>query len=93
MGRIAILASGLEMGDTPIAIEIRHFVHIITGESVRLRAYCCFCLNMGRVKYFNCNVRLVILFFLPSLLDVSLLFVTTSTKGLGNNETEFLEEH
>ena len=33
MGRIAILASGLEMGDTPIAIEIRHFVHIITGKS------------------------------------------------------------
>ncbi|XP_015785095.1 sodium/potassium-transporting ATPase subunit alpha [Tetranychus urticae] len=31
MGRIANLASGLEMGQTPIAKEIEHFIHIITG--------------------------------------------------------------
>lgn len=31
MGRIASLASGLEVGDTPIAREIEHFIHIITG--------------------------------------------------------------
>ncbi|KAG7315662.1 hypothetical protein KOW79_020528 [Hemibagrus wyckioides] len=31
MGRIAILASSLEVGQTPIAIEIEHFIHIITG--------------------------------------------------------------
>ena len=31
MGRIAGLASGLEMGETPIAKEISHFIHIITG--------------------------------------------------------------
>ena len=31
MGRIANLASGLEMGETPIAKEIAHFIHIITG--------------------------------------------------------------
>ena len=31
MGRIAILASGLETGDTPIAKEISNFIHVITG--------------------------------------------------------------
>ncbi|OTF77675.1 hypothetical protein BLA29_002373 [Euroglyphus maynei] len=36
MGRIANLASGLEMGDTPIAKEIEHFIHIITGVAVFL---------------------------------------------------------
>jgi len=32
MGRIASLASGLEVGDTPIAREIEHFIHIISGN-------------------------------------------------------------
>ncbi|XP_072369891.1 sodium/potassium-transporting ATPase subunit alpha isoform X2 [Scyliorhinus torazame] len=36
MGRIATLASGLEVGRTPIAIEIEHFIHIITGVAVFL---------------------------------------------------------
>ncbi|KAH9522382.1 Sodium/potassium-transporting ATPase subunit alpha-1 [Dermatophagoides farinae] len=36
MGRIANLASGLEMGETPIAKEISHFIHIITGVAVFL---------------------------------------------------------
>merc|ERR1712112_175044 len=36
MGRIAGLASGLDMGDTPIAKEIQHFIHIITGVAVFL---------------------------------------------------------
>uniref|UniRef100_A0A1I8GHK0 Sodium/potassium-transporting ATPase subunit alpha n=1 Tax=Macrostomum lignano TaxID=282301 RepID=A0A1I8GHK0_9PLAT len=36
MGRIANLASGLEMGETPIAREIQHFIHIITGVAVFL---------------------------------------------------------
>jgi len=36
MGRIAGLASGLENGDTPIAREIEHFIHIITGVAVFL---------------------------------------------------------
>merc|ERR1712036_57104 len=36
MGRIATLASGLEAGDTPIAREIEHFIHIITGVAVFL---------------------------------------------------------
>ncbi|XP_054716154.1 sodium/potassium-transporting ATPase subunit alpha-like [Uloborus diversus] len=36
MGRIANLASGLEMGDTPIAREIAHFIHIITSVAVFL---------------------------------------------------------
>uniref|UniRef100_A0A914XQ54 Sodium/potassium-transporting ATPase subunit alpha n=1 Tax=Plectus sambesii TaxID=2011161 RepID=A0A914XQ54_9BILA len=36
MGRIAHLASGLETGDTPIAKEIAHFIHIITGVAVFL---------------------------------------------------------
>ncbi|MEE6527028.1 hypothetical protein FKM82_028067, partial [Ascaphus truei] len=36
MGRIATLASGLEGGRTPIAVEIEHFIHIITGVAVFL---------------------------------------------------------
>ncbi|XP_056610068.1 sodium/potassium-transporting ATPase subunit alpha-1b [Triplophysa dalaica] len=36
MGRIATLASGLEVGRTPISIEIEHFIHIITGVAVLL---------------------------------------------------------
>uniref|UniRef100_UPI00358F61B2 sodium/potassium-transporting ATPase subunit alpha-3 n=1 Tax=Myxine glutinosa TaxID=7769 RepID=UPI00358F61B2 len=36
MGRIATLASGLEVGRTPINIEIEHFIHIITGVAVFL---------------------------------------------------------
>nr|DBA13951.1 TPA: hypothetical protein GDO54_004975 [Pyxicephalus adspersus] len=36
MGRIATLASGLEVGQTPIAMEIEHFIHIITGVAVFL---------------------------------------------------------
>ncbi|XP_072049011.1 sodium/potassium-transporting ATPase subunit alpha-2-like [Amphiura filiformis] len=36
MGRIAGLASGLSVGETPIAIEIEHFIHIITGVAVFL---------------------------------------------------------
>merc|ERR1712165_255782 len=36
MGRIAELASGLEGGQTPIANEIEHFIHIITGVAVFL---------------------------------------------------------
>merc|ERR1712170_287553 len=36
MGRIATLASGLDTGDSPIAKEIEHFIHIITGVAVFL---------------------------------------------------------
>ncbi|KAL6481400.1 hypothetical protein MHYP_G00094800 [Metynnis hypsauchen] len=36
MGRIAILASSLEGGQTPISIEIEHFIHIITGVAIFL---------------------------------------------------------
>merc|ERR1712235_118025 len=36
MGRIADLASGLEGGETPIAKEIGHFIHLITGVAVFL---------------------------------------------------------
>jgi len=36
MGRIANLASGLASGDTPIAREIEHFIHIITSVAVFL---------------------------------------------------------
>ncbi|XP_018428565.1 PREDICTED: sodium/potassium-transporting ATPase subunit alpha-2 [Nanorana parkeri] len=36
MGRIASLASGLTTGRTPIATEIEHFIHIITGVAVFL---------------------------------------------------------
>ncbi|KAK7887013.1 hypothetical protein WMY93_026634 [Mugilogobius chulae] len=36
MGRIATLTSGLESGKTPIAKEIEHFIHIITGAVIFL---------------------------------------------------------
>ena len=36
MGRIANLASGLEVGETPIAKEIGHFIHLITAVAVFL---------------------------------------------------------
>jgi len=36
MGRIANLASGLSVGTTPIAREIEHFIHLITGVAVFL---------------------------------------------------------
>jgi len=36
MGRIANLASGLDVGETPIAREIAHFIHIITAVAVML---------------------------------------------------------
>jgi sodium/potassium-transporting ATPase subunit alpha len=36
MGRIAGLASGLESGDSPIAKEIAHFIHLITAVAVFL---------------------------------------------------------
>merc|ERR550519_3233210 len=36
MGRIAALASGVESGDTPIAQEIEHFIHIISAVAVFL---------------------------------------------------------
>uniref|UniRef100_A0A0K0EHT4 Sodium/potassium-transporting ATPase subunit alpha n=1 Tax=Strongyloides stercoralis TaxID=6248 RepID=A0A0K0EHT4_STRER len=36
MGRIAHLASGLDTGMTPIAKEIEHFIHLITGVAVFL---------------------------------------------------------
>ena len=36
MGRIASLTSGLAVGQTPIATEIKHFIHIITMVAVFL---------------------------------------------------------
>lgn len=36
MGRIANLASGLGSGKTPIAVEIEHFIHLITSVAVAL---------------------------------------------------------
>ncbi|KAK5621848.1 Sodium/potassium-transporting ATPase subunit alpha-1 [Crenichthys baileyi] len=36
MGRIATLASSLKVGKTPIAIEIDHFIHIITAVAIFL---------------------------------------------------------
>jgi len=36
MGRIAGLAAGLDTGETPIAKEIAHFIHLITGVAVFL---------------------------------------------------------
>ncbi|KAJ3594460.1 hypothetical protein NHX12_003767, partial [Muraenolepis orangiensis] len=36
MGRIATLASGLTTGQTPINMEIEHFIHLITGVAVFL---------------------------------------------------------
>merc|ERR1712117_235678 len=51
MGRIAGLASGLEGGQTPIAKEIEHFIHIITGVAV------CLTLTAKRMAAKNCLVK------------------------------------
>ena len=41
MGRIAGLASGLDTGETPIAKEIAHFIHIITeSDIVKFSTFC-----------------------------------------------------
>ena len=42
MGRIAILASGLDSGETPIAREISHFINIITIAAIFLGVSCFF---------------------------------------------------
>ncbi|VDN08735.1 unnamed protein product [Dibothriocephalus latus] len=55
MGRIANLASGLEMGATPIAREIAHFIHIITGVAVFLGV--CLTLTAKRMASKNCLVK------------------------------------
>ncbi|KAL7852794.1 hypothetical protein SRHO_G00185790 [Serrasalmus rhombeus] len=48
MGRIATLASSLEVGKTPIAIEIEHFIHIITTVAVFLGVtFCTLSLILG----------------------------------------------
>nr|XP_010991407.2 sodium/potassium-transporting ATPase subunit alpha-4 [Camelus dromedarius] len=36
MGRIASLTSGLAVGQTPIAVEIEHFIHLITAVAIFL---------------------------------------------------------
>ena len=36
MGRVAGLAPGVDSGETPIAKEIEHFIHIITAVAVVL---------------------------------------------------------
>lgn len=36
MGRIASLTSGLALGQTPIAAEIEHFIHLITAVAIFL---------------------------------------------------------
>merc|ERR1719211_86561 len=51
MGRIAGLASGLESDETPIAKEIAHFIHIITGVTV------CLTLTAKRMASKNCLVK------------------------------------
>lgn len=43
MGRIAGLATGIESGDTPIAIEIEHFIHIITVLALGLGVFVFVC--------------------------------------------------
>ncbi|KAI4886142.1 hypothetical protein NFI96_015291 [Prochilodus magdalenae] len=48
MGRIASLTSSLEVGKTPIAIEIEHFIHIITTVAVFLGVtFCTLSLILG----------------------------------------------
>merc|ERR1719369_2704972 len=51
MGRIAGLVSGLEGGQTPIAKEIEHFIHIITAVAV------CLTLTAKRMAAKNCLVK------------------------------------
>ncbi|CAB0010325.1 unnamed protein product, partial [Nesidiocoris tenuis] len=64
MGRIAGLASGLETGETPIAKEIHHFIHIITGiivanvpEGLLATVTVCLTLTAKRMASKNCLVK------------------------------------
>lgn len=59
MGRIANLASGLGSNDTPIAIEIRHFIHIITVVAV-LIGVTCFAIAIGIGLYWLDSVLFLI---------------------------------
>merc|ERR1712001_590478 len=64
MGRIAGLASGLEGGQTPIAKEIEHFIHIITAvavanvpEGLLATVTVCLTLTAKRMASKNCLVK------------------------------------
>merc|ERR1711997_1372388 len=57
MGRIAGLASGLESDETPIAKEIAHFIHIITGVAVFLGVTFFLTLPAKRMAAKNCLVK------------------------------------
>merc|ERR1712131_235766 len=57
MGRIAGLASGLDTGETPIAKEIAHFIHLITGVAVFLGVTVCLTLTAKRMASKNCLVK------------------------------------
>merc|ERR1711997_1222953 len=57
MGRIAGLASGLESDETPIAKEIAHFIHIITGVAVFLGVTFFLTLPAKRMASKNCLVK------------------------------------
>merc|ERR1739838_200033 len=60
MGRIAGLASGLDTGDTPIAKEIAHFIHIIVAnvpEGLLATVTVCLTLTAKRMASKNCLVK------------------------------------
>ncbi|XP_054716444.1 sodium/potassium-transporting ATPase subunit alpha-like [Uloborus diversus] len=59
MGRIANLASGLEMGKTPIAIELEHFIHIITAVAIFLGVTFCIIAMSMRYNWLDSIIFLI----------------------------------
>ena len=83
MGRIASLASGLESGDTPIAQEIEHFIHIITGVAVFL-GFFVFFISIALGYKLITSVVFLIAIIVANVPEGLLVTVTVSTFRLIN---------
>lgn len=79
MGRIASLASGLESGETPIAKEIEHFIHIITGVAVFL-GFLVFFISLGLGYKLITSVVFLIAIIVANVPEGLLVTVTVSCK-------------
>lgn len=88
MGRIAHLASGLETGETPIAREIAHFIHIITGVAVFL-GLSFFIISLAlEYKWLDAVVFLIGI-IVANVPEGLLATVTVSGKAVGNQKNLF----
>lgn len=81
MGRIANLASGLEMGETPISREIHHFIIIITSVAVFL-GVTFFIITMAMTNDWVSAVVFLIGIIVANVPEGLLVTVTVSILGL-----------